>query len=128
MTDTSAAILSEQLKKYRKDCGYTQAYVADYIQLSRAAYANYEQGFRLPDVYTLDRIASLYNTSIESFLYPEDFYNSFKNHHRLPYEEGRIPEVKLSKDEQQLLYIYRQLTNTDKNELLHLARYKQEKR
>lgn len=119
-------ILKEQLKKLREDRHYTHQYVADYLQVSRTAYTNYENATRLPDVFTLDKLARLYNVSIEAFFYPPELYNSFKDTHSLSYEEGRIPDIELSPEELKLIYHLRQLSERDKNEIIHMAEYKTE--
>lgn len=120
-------ILTKQLQKFRKDRHYTHQYIADYLQVSRAAYTNYENAVRLPDVFTLDKLARLYNVSIEAFLYPPELYNTFKEFHDLPYESGKIPDIEFSSDELQLIYNYRHLNEVEKEELVHISEYKVEK-
>lgn len=119
-------ILKEQLRKFRDDRNYSQQYVAQYLQLTRAAYANYENGLRLPDVLTLDKLARLYNVSIEAFLYPPSLYNSYKKLHKLSYDRKREPEIELDEQEKLMIYKFRQLSDRDKEELLYLADYKAE--
>lgn len=118
------SILKEQLRKYREDRNYSQKYVANYLQISRSAYANYENGSRLPDIFTLDKLARLYNVSMEAFLYPPSLYNSFIKAHDLPYENELTPIIQLNESEKLLLYHFRQISDRDKNELLHLLQYK----
>ncbi|MCI6018313.1 MAG: helix-turn-helix transcriptional regulator [Schaedlerella sp.] len=117
-------ILKEQMRKFREDRNYSHQYVAQYLQLTRSAYTNYENGFRLPDIFILDKLARLYNVSIEAFLYPPTLYNSFKELHNLSYDHDRVPDIQLDENEKRLIYFFRQLSDRDKDELLHLADYK----
>ena len=117
-------ILKEQMRKFREDRNYSHQYVAQYLQLTRSAYTNYENGFRLPDIFILDKLARLYNVSIEAFLYPPTLYNSFKELLNLSYDHDRVPDIQLDENEKRLIYFFRQLSDRDKDELLHLADYK----
>lgn len=117
-------LLKEQLRKFREDRNYTQQYVSNYLQVTRAAYTNYENGVRLPDIYTLDKLARLYNISIEAFLYPKQLYNTYKELHNLSYDHGRIPEVGMDEKEKLMISRFRELSQRDQDELLHLADYK----
>ena len=91
-------ILKEQMRKFREDRNYSHQYVAQYLQLTRSAYTNYENGFRLPDIFILDKLARLYNVSIEAFLYPPTLYNSFKELHNLSYDHDRVPDIQLDEN------------------------------
>lgn len=124
METQNSLLLKEQLKHYRENRGYSQQTVADYLQISRTAYVNYERGLRLPDIYTLDKLARLYSISIEKFLYPKTIYNTYKPLIVSQYEENKEPDVCLSADELELLYFYRQLNDRDREEIKHLANYK----
>jgi len=126
MLDFNSNIIKEQLKKYREDRNYNHAFIASYLQVARSTYTNYENGVRFPDVLTLDKLARLYNVSIEAFLYPEELYNSFKELHNLPYDHDRIPEIELNRDEKHLLYYFRQLTQNNQKEVSHIVQYKAE--
>jgi len=124
MSSLNNNIIREQLKKYRDDRCYSHSFVASFLQVARSTYTNYENGVRFPDVLTLDRLARLYNVSIEAFLYPEELYNSFKELHNLPYDHNRIPTIELDREEQLLIYYFRQLTPDNQNEVSHIIKYK----
>ena len=49
------------LTVFRKQCGYTQAQLANKLGISRSTYANYESGNRSPDFETLERISDILN-------------------------------------------------------------------
>ena len=56
------------LRRLRKDRGYTQQMLADYLGVSKQAYSNYELGKRTPDISILSKLAKFYQVPIESFL------------------------------------------------------------
>lgn len=64
--------LSEILKKLRISKGYSQGDVADYLQVNRASYSNYEQGRRDPDYQTIKKIADFYSVSTDLLLGRKD--------------------------------------------------------
>ncbi len=60
--------LSNNLKNLRELHNYSQMHLAKHLQISRTTYANYEQGRREPDYYTLLKIADLYQVSLDFLL------------------------------------------------------------
>ncbi|MFJ8216173.1 helix-turn-helix domain-containing protein [Bacillus cereus] len=58
----------ENLKKFRSNRSLTQAEFGDMVQLSRSQVSNLETNFNEPDLKSLDRIASFFNTSIDALL------------------------------------------------------------
>lgn len=118
---SNSSIISERLKFYREDRGYTQQAIAAHLNISRTAYANYETGLRMPDIFTLDSLARLYGVAIEAFLYPKKIYNSFESSMNYSYPSGRIPAIKLSTDEKLMLLAYREGDSKDQLEIRSLA-------
>jgi transcriptional regulator with XRE-family HTH domain len=59
-------MLGENLKKFRIKCRYNQLTVAEKLNLSRQTISRWENNRGLPDVYTLKRLAVLYNISLDS--------------------------------------------------------------
>lgn len=57
------------LKIYRKSNRMTQQRVAEYLGVSRSAYAKYET-MRMPNIDVIIRLSALYNTSLDDFLSP----------------------------------------------------------
>ena len=51
--------IGEQIRKARNAKGWTQAVLAEKMNVSRSAVANWEQGQRLPDISTLVRLTNL---------------------------------------------------------------------
>ena len=64
--------LPETLVRLRRQAHLTQQNVADYLHIVRQAYSHYEQGRRTPDLYTLQKIAQLYHTTIDEILRSEE--------------------------------------------------------
>ena len=124
MDTANANIIREQLKYYRESRNYSQQTVADYLQISRSAYTNYEIGCRVPDIFTLDRLARLYSVAIESFLYPKRLYNTLTYLQENAYVQNKVPATELDAEETALIYNYRKLSPRDKMELPHIADYK----
>lgn len=124
MDTSNTNILKDQLKYYRENRNYSQKTVADYLQISRTAYTNYEIGCRTPDIFILDKLARLYSVAIEAFLYPKSLYNTFSYLKDTAYEQHKAPAIELNNDETELIFNYRKLNSKDQQELNHLAEYK----
>ena len=56
--------LSAKLKQIRKENNMTQQELADVLCLSRSVIAQYEKGYKIPNITTLDVISKYFNTSI----------------------------------------------------------------
>lgn len=56
------------LKKYRKNKGFTQADVAKILNITPQAYANYEQGTRTPDINTCKLLSEIFDISLYTLL------------------------------------------------------------
>lgn len=61
-------MLSENILMLRNKNGYSQEEVAERIGISRQAYAKWEKGETVPDVERCQRLAELYNTTIDSII------------------------------------------------------------
>lgn len=57
--------LQNELKRYRKKHNLSQAEIAKKINVSQQAYANYENGTRLPNIEILIKIADEYGVSLD---------------------------------------------------------------
>jgi len=60
--------LGEKIKYIREDKNITQATMADSLDLNRVTITGYEIGRRLPDVYTLKKIADFLGVSMDYLL------------------------------------------------------------
>jgi len=68
----SKKILGERIKSLRLEKAYAQAYVADFLNLSRSNYSQIELGNQYPTFNTLNVLSSHYNKSYEWFLHGKE--------------------------------------------------------
>lgn len=54
-----------RLKEIREDNDYKQKDIAKYLKITQAQYSRYELGINLIPIDKLDKLATLYNTSID---------------------------------------------------------------
>lgn len=64
--------LSSRIKELRKIKGYTQKDFASLIGVGQTTVANYESGIRVPDTDKLDKIADLFEVTVDYLLGRED--------------------------------------------------------
>lgn len=60
--------IADNLTKYRKAAGLTQAELADKINYSDKSVSKWESGNGIPDIYTLVQLANLYGVTVNAFL------------------------------------------------------------
>ena len=63
--------LEENLKRLRSLKGLSRKKIAEELNTPYSTYAGWENGFREPDISTLNNIASYYKVSINDLLNPE---------------------------------------------------------
>lgn len=61
-----------RLKELRKENGYTQTFVAEYLNVKQNTYSMYENGLREIPLESLAKIAELYDTSVDYVMYLTD--------------------------------------------------------
>ena len=57
-----------RLKELRKENGYTQEFVADYLNVKQNTYSQYEAGVNQIPIESLIKLATLYDTSVDYIL------------------------------------------------------------
>lgn len=60
--------INKQLKFYRKKYGYTQEYLANYLNISRQAISAWENNFACPDLENLILLSQLYEISLDDLV------------------------------------------------------------
>ncbi|MDF2506133.1 helix-turn-helix transcriptional regulator [Clostridium sp.] len=71
-------LFHERLKSLREDKDITQSEVAEALNISRTALANYENAIREPNLSLLVKIADYYNISLDYLLCRTNLMISFK--------------------------------------------------
>lgn len=66
--------LGERISNLRKDCGYSQEYVAESLGVSRQAVSKWEKDLSSPDTENLIKLSDLLNTSVQFLATGKDFY------------------------------------------------------
>ena len=64
-------VLKTRLLEIRTNAGYSQKEVAEKLGVSPQAYSHYENGIRTPDIFTAQRIAKIFNTTVDSLVNEE---------------------------------------------------------
>ncbi len=63
------AILAENIQFYRKQKLMTQLELAEYLAYSDKAVSKWERGEGVPDIYVLDKLADLFDLSLDELVY-----------------------------------------------------------
>jgi len=64
----------EQFRKIRKQCGFSQKEVADYLSIYQSNVSDWEKDVSRPEYENLIKLATLYNVTLEELLgLPDDF-------------------------------------------------------
>ena len=56
--------LVKNLKDYREDADLSQQKVADKLHMERSTYTYYENGKTIPDIFTIIKLAKIFNVSL----------------------------------------------------------------
>lgn len=57
--------LGDRLSELRKDFGYTQEYIGEFLNVTRTSVSAYETGVNDPPIENLIKLADLYNVSLD---------------------------------------------------------------
>jgi transcriptional regulator with XRE-family HTH domain len=130
----SDLLLKDKLYDLRTSNDYTQKYVAEYLNMTRAAYGHYEKGKRTPNHQTLLRLAKLYHIDISELInnsttpVPDDRLTDFATYdlHKKSHDKALLlhenhPSSSLSKDKVKLLEFYDRMPDMDRRKLLLIA-------
>lgn len=73
VTEVELLHCARTLRKFRKEKGYTQQQMADYLQISRATYTYYETAVTLPTLYAMNKMLKLWNVTWKAFFDNRDY-------------------------------------------------------
>ena len=65
-------VVSDSIKKLRKEKGMTQDELAEKLNVTRQAVSNWEMGKTQPGVDTLTRLAEIFDVSVERIIYGKE--------------------------------------------------------
>jgi len=65
-------VVSDSIKKLRKEKGMTQDELAEKLCVTRQAVSSWEMGKTQPDVDTLTRLAEIFDVSVERIIYGKE--------------------------------------------------------
>ncbi len=60
--------IAENIKFYRKQLGLTQGELAEKLCGKKSLISNYENGYSTPDIYTLCRLAEVFDVSLDDLV------------------------------------------------------------
>lgn len=64
--------IAENIKYYRKQLGLTQEKLAQLLNGKKSLVSNYENGYSTPDIYTLCKLAQIFDISLDELVEWED--------------------------------------------------------
>ncbi len=130
--------LAERLKELRNDRNYSQAYIAEQLNISRQTYSHYETGRINPPTDSLRSLAELYNISMDLLIPTQPKRNTSLG----SFSDAYIPDCQMSKgyndfvqtnksrlrslsnSEKHLLYYYSLLDSRDQKDILAFMKLK----
>ena len=60
--------IGENIKFYRKQLGLTQGQLAEMLHGKKSLVSNYENGYSTPDIYTLCRLATIFDITLDELV------------------------------------------------------------
>ena len=103
-----------RLRELRDEQGKTQSEIAQFFQISRQVYSNYENGINEPSIDLLEKFANFFDCSIDYLVgHTDDFGNVIQ----------KQTAQAISPDGKELLDIYTTLSPELRVQVLEYARY-----
>lgn len=117
-------MVSENLKRVRKEHKMTQQDIADVLGIDRSTYTFYETGKTSPSIATLYKLSNIYNVTIGYLAGYEENRPELKTRHisTIVSASEIDPIAHLSKEEQLILMCYRVAQAEKKQEILRFVR------
>lgn len=110
----------QNLTKYRKMCGFTQQQIADMLNLNRTTYTKYETGVSEPSFEILKKIVSIYGVDVNVILGEDTFEKNLT--------DFIMPMYNLTKEEQELVGVFRMFNREEKDKLLKVLKEMKEEK
>ncbi len=110
----------QNLTKYRKMCGFTQQQIADMLNLNRTTYTKYETGVSEPSFEILKKIVSIYGVDVNAILGEDTFEKNLT--------DFIMPMYNLTKEEQELVGVFRMFNREEKDKLLKVLKEMKEEK
>lgn len=104
------ALFGMRIRALRQQQNLTQQAVADLLQIDRTTYTKYEAGRVSPDQQGLVRLAEIFGCSVDSLL-------GVEGGHTVQMSSTEEAPMSLTKEEQILLQMFRQLPQEERTEL-----------
>ena len=60
--------IAENIRFYRKQLGLTQGQLAEFLHGKKSLVSNYKNGYSTPDVYTLCRLAQIFEITLDELV------------------------------------------------------------
>lgn len=60
--------IAENIKFYRKQLGLTQEQLAAHLHGKKSLISNYENGYSTPDIYTLCKLADIFDITLDELV------------------------------------------------------------
>jgi len=113
-------LFSERLKKIRKACGFSQAEVAQALDIERTTYTYYELGRHEPGIARIKEMAKLFNMDVATLLGENDDFSGglVLSDDGVEYGDFFDKANELKKDEVLLLLYYRRLDKSKQAKLV----------
>lgn len=105
------------LYELRKKADVTQKAMADYLGVSRQAYANYENGIREPDIKALKKLSKYFNVSVD-YIIDNDFFDASRADTVSLPEKPFVAEKTLTEQENALLTAFRGTTEEGRMKII----------
>jgi len=110
-----------RLRELREENGYTQAYMATNLQISRQVYANYENEINQPSIEMLEKLANFFQCSVDYIIGRSDDFGNVAI-------KEKSPSSFLKPEEQELLNNFRSLPKTEQTQASEYVQYLADKR
>lgn len=131
MIAISVPLLAAKLLDLREEHGYSQQFVAEYLNMSREGYCNYERAAREPGLDTLLKLCTLYQIEIDELINSTIVFSS-SNDQKI-YTNKETQSRSNSYVEKNILHLLKlfsgknvsfDFTNLTKEDISFLAEYK----